>query len=286
MRSILCLFDGHERQIGSLDLALALSLRHKAFLHVLHVIEPIDPYLELTSAQEASLINARGHSAGQIGWIVRDRTERFGAKLWRGSLHSAEFHESGVGYEALTGYVEKIVPRLARTNDLVVCSRTPVKRDPGPDVFMSTLLRSGRPILLASSQGDVPIVMDPFDGDVAVAWDRSVQATRALHNLLPFLQMNCRLHIISVVEHNKKIDVRDDPAVMYWLRRHGFVPKVHFIEQGANAVSELLLSKAREVGAGLLAAGAYGQNAIVERLIGGTSIDLYRQAEIPLFLTH
>lgn len=286
LRSILCLFDGAEKQLRSLDLALALSVQHKTFVHVLHVTEPIDPYLELNPAQEASLINTHGHIADQIGWMVRLRAEKLGKDLWRGRLNSREFYETGVGFEALTGFAEKVVPRVARTNDLVICSRTPVRKDATPDAFMSTLLRSGRPVLLTPSQDDGLDPGDLFDGDVAVAWDRSVQATRALHNLLPFLQMNCRLHIISVVEHNKKIDVRDDPAVMYWLRRHGFVPKVHFIEQGANAVGELLLSKAREVGAGLLAAGAYGQNAIVERLIGGTSIDLYRQAEIPLFLTH
>lgn len=286
MKSILCLFDGDERQLGSLDLALALSVRHKAFVHVLHVTEPIDPYLELNASQESSLIDTRSHIADQIGWIVKARAERFGVNLWRGRLTSKEFHETGVGYEALTGYVEKVVPRVARSNDLVVCSRTPVRKEASPDAFMSILLRSGRPVLLSPTLGDQRIAGDTFDKDVAVAWDRSVQATRTIHNLLPFLHKDCRLHVISVAENHKKVDVRDDPAVTYWLKRHGVAPTLHFVEQGDKPVGELLLSKAEEIGVSVLAAGAYGQNAIVEKLIGGTTIDLYRRARIPLFLTH
>jgi nucleotide-binding universal stress UspA family protein len=286
LKSILCLFDGDETQAQALDLALALGVQHKAFVHVLHVSEPIDPYLELNSQQEANVAASQSQVSEQIAWIVRTRSSRFGANLWRGYLNSREFHENGVGYEALTGYVEKVVPRAARTSDIVICSRTPVKKDAAPDVFMGTLMRSGRPVLLAKSYGDTSSAGELFGQDIAVAWDRSVQATRAIHNLLPFLQANARLHIVSVAEHNKKVDVRDDPAVMYWLKRHGFVPTVHLMAQGDESVAELLLSKTREVGAGLLAAGAYGQNALVEKLIGGTSVDLYRQAHVPLFLTH
>ena len=286
LKSILCLYDGDETQAPALDFALALCVRHKAFVHVLHVTEPIDPYLELNSAQEANLMESHSHVSEQIAWMVRLRAQKFGANLWRGHLNSREFHEMGVGYEALTGYIEKVVPRVARTSDIVICSGTPRKKDAAPDGFMSTLMRSGRPVLLAKScdNGTEPGML--FDQDVAVAWDRSVQATRTIHNLLPLLQARARLHIMSVAEQNKKIDVRDDPAVMYWLKRHGFVPTVHLMAQGDKPVGELLLAKTRDVGAGVLAAGAYGQNALVEKLIGGTTIDLYKQANVPLFLTH
>lgn len=286
IRSILCLFDGDAAQVKALDLALALSVRHNAFVHTLQVTEPIDPYLELNAAQEASVLQTQSHIAEQVTRMVRNRAETFGKNLWRGRLAAREFYENGVGFEAVIGFAEKVFPRVARTNDLVICCKTRVKKEATPDAFMSILLRSGRPVLLVPSQNSIPLSGELFDADVAVAWDRSVQATRTLHNLVPFLHQDCRLHILSVAEHNKKIDVRDDPAVMYWLRRHGFVPSVHHMEQGDKPVGDLLLSKAQEIGAGLLAAGAYGQNAIVEKLIGGTTIDLYRQAQIPLFLTH
>jgi nucleotide-binding universal stress UspA family protein len=286
IRSILCLFDGDDRQLRSLDLALALGVRNKAFVHVLHVTEPIDPYLELNSTQEAGLTESRGRIADQIGRMVRTRSEIFGKALWRGHLNSREFFETGVGYEALTGYIEKVIPRAARTSDVVICTRSPVKKEAGPDAFMSTLLRSGRPVLLVPSYCNSPCPWEIFDRDVAVAWDRSIQATRAIHNLLPFLGASCRLHIISVAEHHKKIDVRDDPAVTYWLKRHGLVPTMHLLEQGDKPVSELIMSKTMELGAGMLVAGAYGQNPFVEKLIGGTTIDLYKQAQVPLFLAH
>ena len=284
IKSILCLFDGDERQLAALDFALAISVRHRAFVHVLHVTEPIDPYLELNSVQEADLITNQSHTADQIGLIVRARTARFGKDLWRGWLNSREFHETGVGYEALTGYVEKVVPRVARTSDIVVCARA--GKEATPDAFMSTLLRSGRPVLLPPVGGDGRTAGDIFGKDVAIAWDRSVQATRAIHNLSPFLAADCRLHILSVAENHKKIDVRDDPAVTYWLRRHAFTPTLHFLDQGDKSVGDLLLAKAGEIGASVLAAGAYGHNAIFEKLVGGTTIDLYRRAKLPLFLTH
>lgn len=286
LKSILCLYDGESDQLNALDVALALSVRHHGFLHTLQVIEPIDPYLELNAAQEASVLDSQSLCAEQIRSIVQKRAWSHGRNLWHGHLASGEFYETGVGFEAARGYAEKIFPRVARTNDLIVCSRARVKKEATPDAFMSILLRSGRPILLVPSHNLLTQPGELFDRVVAVAWDRSVQATRAIHNLLPFLDMGCRLHLISIAEHHKRIDVRDDPAVIYWLKRHGFDPTVHLMEQGGNRVGDLLLSKVREIGAGLLVAGAYGHNAIVEKLIGGTTIDLYRRAQIPLFLNH
>jgi nucleotide-binding universal stress UspA family protein len=286
LKSILCLFDGDDRQLPALDLALGLSVRHGAFVHVLHVTEPIDPYLELNPSQEASLIHTFSQVSDDIGRIVRARSERFGKRLWHGGLNSQEFYEAGVGFETVTGFSEKIIPRVARTNDLIICSKPPSKKTTTPDAFMSVLARSGRPVLLAPIELGSGSPGELFSADVAVAWDRSVQATRSIHNLLPCLQPSCQLHLISVAEHGKKIDVRDDPAVIYWLKRHNFIPTVHHFEQGDRGVGEILLSKAHEIGASVLAAGAYGQNAIVEKLIGGTTIDLYRHSALPLFLTH
>ncbi|OYW83582.1 MAG: hypothetical protein B7Z26_00095 [Asticcacaulis sp. 32-58-5] len=286
LKSILCLFDGDDRQLPALDFALGLSLRHQAFVHVLHVSEPIDPFLELNPTQEANLIKTHSQFADSVAWAVHARSQKFGKDLWRGRLNSKSFCETGVGFEALTGFSHKVIPRVARTNDLIVCSKPLSNAATAPDGFMSSLSRSGRPVLLVPHEINVPNPGELFDANVAMAWDRSVQATRTIHNLLPCLQSSCQLHLISVAEHGKKIDVRNDPAVLYWLRRHNVTPTVHHIEQDYRGVGAILLSKAQDVGASVLAAGAYGRNVVVERLIGGTTIHLYRQSPLPLFLTH
>jgi hypothetical protein len=53
--------------------------------------------------------------------------------------------------------------------------------------ILSTLSRSGRPVLLVPSHPAKTASGRLLDGVIAVAWDRSIQATRAIHKLLPFL---------------------------------------------------------------------------------------------------
>lgn len=92
--------------------------------------------------------------------------------------------------------------------------------------------------------------------------------------------------MISIAEHNKRIDVRDNQAIVHWLRRHDIAPVVHRSTQADQFVAALLLRTALQIDADVLVAGTYGQNGIVEKLIGGTTIEMYRQAKRPLLLTH
>jgi nucleotide-binding universal stress UspA family protein len=286
LKSILCLFDGHRPQLSGLKLACAMSVHHKAFVHVLHVTEPLDPYLELDPKQETALLMSQTVDMHKIALLARDEVHRVEGGSWHGALDHDTFYETGVGFEALVAYTDKVIPRIARTTDLVICTKSPPTAHAGPDVFLSTLSRSGRPVLLVPSHPRQTPQGSLFDGIIAVAWDRSIQATRAIHNLMPFLGTGSAVHLISIAEHNKRIDVRDDAAIVHWLRRHGVVPIVHHLAQADQSVGAMLLHAAARIKADMLVAGAYGQNAVVEKLIGGTTIDMYRHATLPLFLTH
>lgn len=119
---------------------------------------------------------------------------------------------------------------------------------------------------------------------IAIAWNGSMEAIRALHSALPLLQ---RAPQIVVLAGEARAEDRWLPAFQLerWCERHGLRAGHQALGDGADR-GESILEAARTVGADLLVMGAYGRSRVSEWILGGVTRHMLRHSPIPLLMRH
>jgi nucleotide-binding universal stress UspA family protein len=173
----------------------------------------------------------------------------------------------------------------ARYSDLALIGRA--AHGPMPpllhDEFASLLSGSGRPVLaMPAGHGG------RIDGPVVIGWRPGAHSARAVHDALPFLHRASAVHVICVDPVRGEDAHGDDPGADLGrhLARHGLRVEVHVEASGGQTTAGVLLRRCRELGAALLVLGGYGRPRTLEAMLGGTTRDVFRQAELPVLFAH
>ena len=112
-----------------------------------------------------------------------------------------------------TGHAPDLLAERARFFDLVVLDRSArVVHEHSSNTIEATLARSGRPVLLAPAEAPTNIGQV-----VALAWNGSPQAVRALAASLPLLGIAESVSVITVGDSNGS----GIPSVLDYLAWHG-----------------------------------------------------------------
>ena len=187
--------------------------------------------------------------------------------------------EASAAWREETGYGPTLVARRARFFDLVVLGRSErVIDNPYSDAVEQTLLESGRPVFLAPAKAP-----DTAGERVALGWNGSVEAVRAMVGALPFLTAARAATLISVGDKHQD----SAKSAVEFLTWHGVkVKHINIPTLGGVGVGSQLLSAARDEGADLLAMGGYGRMPWREVLFGGATREMIGTSLLPLLLTH
>jgi nucleotide-binding universal stress UspA family protein len=181
---------------------------------------------------------------------------------------------------ALTPWLN--ISRRVSLADLVVVSQAYLSGELHVrGVLDDLLLRMRAPVFIARGSADSLV------GTIAIAWDGSHEAGRAVRAALPLLKRAGRVAILQNKAGVSDFDYDPAPeALADYLALHGVIhAHLHVIAAGAEAQS--LLTMAREEDADLLVAGAYSHPKIVERLLGGVTQSLVEAVDGPsLLLAH
>lgn len=144
------------------------------------------------------------------------------------------------------------------------------------------VISAGRPVLLFPEA----YTWDKGFQKIMVAWDGSREATRALHDALPFLT---RAREVIVMEVTGEGDAQArDPAsdIARHLARHGVATETTHAVKGDLSVGDELLDASADSGADLIVAGAYGHSRLREYALGGVTRHLMMHLSIPMFFSH
>lgn len=198
--------------------------------------------------------------------------------------------------QAAAAGVASIEPRLvedqagpamsmhARYADLLVVSQAngaapaPRLRADFPEYV---LLNGARPVLVVPAG----LAAAPVGRRVAVAWNGSREATRALTSAIPLMKGAQQVEVL-VVNAESQGDVHGPLAgadIALFLARHGVRVDVRQVS-GARDVGATLLSLAAGAAADLLVMGAYGRSRIGEILLGGATRTVLGSAPIALWM--
>jgi len=175
-----------------------------------------------------------------------------------------------VGILEATADKENILA-IARTYDLLVVEqKDPKEAKPTDDYIEALLLFSWRPSVIVPYIDIKPVGFK----SVAVAWDGSASAARAVADALPFLKRAERVELVMVGE-----GAAEEGFFGARLVQHLACHKIHasYLTLSKFAgVADALLSHVAEVGSDLLIMGAYDHSRLRERVLGGVSREILR----------
>jgi nucleotide-binding universal stress UspA family protein len=140
---------------------------------------------------------------------------------------------------------------------------------------------SGRPTIL------LPELVKPTAFDhVAIAWDGSRVAARAVTDAAPLLRKASRVSVLTVIDEKELPE--DDPGARLasGLRERGLTAEAHALLSGGGDVAVTLQENAVQRSAGLLVMGGYGHTRIRDFILGGATDGILRDLRLPILISH
>ncbi len=174
----------------------------------------------------------------------------------------------------------------ARYADLVILSQHAAGEHPGllrADFPEYVLLNCARPVLVLPAAG----VQGSIGQRVAVGWNGSADAVRAITSALPMLRaaQQVGLVVFNAASDGDLHGELPGADMALYLARHGVKVDVDARETEQDP-GEALLTYAADAGADLLVMGAYGHSRVREILLGGATRTVLRSSALPLWMAH
>jgi nucleotide-binding universal stress UspA family protein len=285
-KTILVAASGGSASDGAIELACRLARRFGARLECFHAkADPTQIMLAATSGGVGMPVD--GAWLDQMG----EDADALAATIKAGFFKAAEGHGliesdapdhpgASAGWRDQVGPASELIAQRARFFDLVVVGRSDRVEDmPATDAIETTVIQSGRPVLLA------PAVPPETLGDViAIGWDGSPRSVRAVAAAMPLLRAAKRSVVLTIGDTEEDVGISDIGAYLGW---HGIAAECRTLApvSGVSA-GEQLLATARDAGADMLVMGAYGHAPWRETLFGGATHTIVGTSMLPVLLTH
>jgi len=173
-----------------------------------------------------------------------------------------------------------VIRHHGRLADLIAVAKPDIDRNIGTNTLKAALFSTGRPVLMCPETGGT--VAEELGQNIVIAWDGSLEASRAVISTLPLLAAAKQVTIVTAT--GKPVSVPADELRDY-LAAHDVSASVQIIEAKPN-VARALLDTANKVGADMMILGAYSRNQELERLLGGTTQYIVDHATIPVIMTN
>lgn len=291
IRHILVPLFGYDGDRTSLDAALVIAKRHSAHIAALHIeTDPleqtplmVDVGVAITELVEAAERHAT-HRATNAAKSFAD---------WQGATGTPIDTNPNVrsavttAYLNVTGNEEDLISRYGRLTDLVVLARP--KRNEAADLIAvrieDVLFGAGRPVLLVPNGISAEALAHIEDGPALVAWNGSIEATRAVTAGLSLIKAMGKVRVLSIKEG--KQDAHPASDLTDFLAWHGVSATVGETPADANKASaEHFLNAAHEAKATLIVMGAYSHGRLRQLVLGGVTSHMIDAADLPVLMAH
>lgn len=176
------------------------------------------------------------------------------------------------------GQVNASVPVQGRLADMIVTACPPLEQGGGmPPILEAALRETGRPVVISP-----PVMPATFGKRIAIAWNGSAEAARAVGLAMQFLKAADEVVVISVKEDGA-FEPGGDSLADY-LRWHGIEAKFVEVDSGGVPPGERLLDKLAEANADMLVMAAYTRPAVQRLLTGGVTGQVLERMAVPVFM--
>ncbi|BEV46784.1 universal stress protein [Afipia carboxidovorans] len=185
--------------------------------------------------------------------------------------------------QCLTSDTADVLIEHARLRDLTI---VPVPDGDHLDQWyaQSIIFGSGRPTLVTpharKRTGALTL------NTVAVAWDFSRPAARAVADALPILEKAKQVHIVTVTHEKNISSRRSADELAKNLLSHDVQITLNTVDAGGRGIGETLTSYVDKVNADILIMGAYGHSRLRDFILGGATKSMVSKPPVPIFLSH
>jgi nucleotide-binding universal stress UspA family protein len=269
-RDLLVHVDGSPAGRRRVQFAVGLAKRMSARLSGLHVT----PSVEVPARYKPSRVD---QAATEISAKLA-LDARAAAMIFREEAADACWLDEAAG-DMVQGISDK-----ARYADVVILGQ--YERQGVPEthplpIAHPVVLRCGRPVLV------VPAVVKPGAfARIAIAWDGSREAVRAVHDALPLLRMSRSVEIVTMIAPSAEGKDADARSLSAHLANHGIEVGTNVLQLKTAEEHESLRKHLEQSHYDLLVMGGYSHAIWREFIFGGATNSILLSSKIPILVSH
>ena len=287
IKSILVPFDDSAASRAALDTAYMVAQSQAAHIEIFHV---------RADSKESIPLLGEGFSGAMIEEMIEAADQESGERSSRAQRYYEEFCKANdvaavengpasgaasVWWREEVGREDQLVALRGRRTDLIVVGRPAAAMDQSAFTTLhAAIFETARPVLLTPAAKP-----DSIGRKIAIAWNGSMQAARAVSSALPFLTQADDVRIAAIDTERSEMRFRGHELGDH-LAWHGVETKgVEPIAKGKN-VGEALLEMCAAGGIDLLVMGAYTHSRLMQIVFGGVTRHVIDNAEFPVLMSH
>lgn len=146
------------------------------------------------------------------------------------------------------------------------------------------LFETGRPVLMCPEERID--ALDTSFNDIAIAWDHTAPAARALGDALPLLRRASRLRILTATDKASEAQLASGAALERHLAEHGLTATFETVEVAGSSIGKVLGEYVEDNAIDLLVMGGFGHSRLNEHLWGGVTSTVINQPPCWVMLSH
>lgn len=263
--------------------AAALARRFKAHVVITHCrprAEDMMPYgVPIPSSMRKLLLSQSETVADQVEDGLRKEVEVLAKQFELNLTEAPVYNEASASWVEEQGRQVDIIKRHGRLADMICVAKPDVDRNLGSNTLKTALFNTGRPVMMCPPAATPP---DVLCDKVAIAWNGSTQASRAVALTLDVIEQASEVVILS---SGDQVDGAGAEDLKRYLFERGTTARIQMFS-AKRKIGEKLLEAAAEVGADTMIMGAYSDSHERETIFGGTTQVVVDQSTMPVILVH
>jgi len=287
IKTILVPIDGSKGSFMALDRAIVVADRFGAHIKALHIMlsaadVATTGFYTLPAKLRKEVESTADKAAMERATELKTEFEAHCSK-YSIPISTGPGKQTGVtaAWHQEFGQIDEALIRHGRVSDVIAVLRPTIRDDtmrraPMGQAIEAVMLRTGRPVLIAPPK-DVAKKCER----AAVAWNDSVECTRALAMTMPWIvEMN---EITVLVTKKRKSSAKELVEYLAW---HGVKAKIEVLDGKGKSVGEAMLNVCSENNLDTLIVGGFSHSRARQLLFGGVTNHLLKHSNIVTIMVH
>ena len=272
IKTVLLHLNNDQQLDARIETALGLAVEHDAHLIGLYTIAQVTVPTSFMGYVPPEFIEQSRKSEEENAAAAKNKLESLAAKV-----------DKQVEIIVEEGYAPDLINHHALAVDIVVVGQGDPEEENNTQsryIAEEIVVSSPRPVLIIPAAGNYR----NFGKHVIVGWNNTREASRALHESMPFLQMAEKVTLLSV---NATDDEEDETKhILAHLERHGVKAEYKAGRWPDLSVGDAILDALVDYSADMLVMGAYGHSRLRELILGGATKNILEHMTAPVLFAH
>lgn len=179
-----------------------------------------------------------------------------------------------------TGREDEVVALRGRLADMIVVARPTSETAVAATMTLNAaLVETGRGVLVVPPGG-----FGNFGKRVAISWNGSAEAARAVAAAMPLIEGADKVHILTIDGDNASPNAASQ--LSDYLAWHGVNAEIETTPVSDSQVGATVLQKCSEWNADLLVMGAYTHSRLRQLIMGGVTRHVLAESTLPVVMVH